>query len=145
MLRKLADVEKTNAYGHTALHLAAMYNVANIVKLLMKVRPSLASVVNKQGQTAYDMTRNENIKEILLGIKPTKEMLEEVLRRYKINVIKKDYVKEDTRTCPICFDEAMYTTECNHDYCLECYVNFYQTKKCPCCRTPLTQTLFASR
>ena len=97
----------------------------------MKVKPSLASIVNKQGFLAYDIARSEDVKEILLGIKPTKELLEEgdceeVLRRYKINVIKKDSVKEDTRTCPICFDTATHTTECEHDYCLECYLNFYR-------------------
>ena len=147
LLANGANVERTDNSGCTVLHFAAMFGNPNLVKLLMKVRPSLTSVVNRYGESARVLARSKDIKELLLGIKPIEDLLKEgdykeALQRYKITVIKKSSVKEYTRTCPICSDTAPYTTKCKHDYCLECYLNFYETKKCPCCRAPLTQTLF---
>ena len=49
------------------------------------------------------------------------------------------------KECPICLDKfnnisIKLTTPCNHEYCLKCFMDFYDTK-CPLCRKELKNNL----
>ena len=37
-----------------------------------------------------------------------------------------------SKTCPVCFNEANYTTRCKHHFCKKCL--YYWGESCPLCR-----------
>ena len=49
--------------------------------------------------------------------------------------------KENNKVCPICLDnidnnKLYITTPCNHKYCIDCFLDLYDTR-CPMCRKEL--------
>ena len=46
-----------DASGQTALHVCALYQQTECMKLLLRVRPDLAEIENAEDQTALDLAR----------------------------------------------------------------------------------------
>ena len=127
---------------YTALDLAVAKGQTKMAKMLLSYGANIYHV-NYRGLTIYQRANEDMIK--ALNLKSIEDLisennLNEIMKIYRINITKVESTSEND--CPICFDQATCKTECEHHYCLECYLCTCISEKCIYCNKQLTKKLF---
>ena len=83
LLRAGANVNSTNAFGETPLHIAAIYDRHNVIELLLKEGAD-ETIVNNHGETAFDCVKvNPLIKKQLEKLQTENDALKQQLAELK--------------------------------------------------------------
>lgn len=152
-----------NIEGNTALHWASKNGHKSIILEFVKtgLKKEIILLKNNDGQSAIDLSKNEEIKNLLLSSCYSKQLetyllekdYEEVFEICGIQKIQNVSNMFDHQiNCCICLENesncASICGQYNHYYCLDCYIYYYyvtaNSKTCALCRSKIGNNLIVS-